>query len=90
MDITLNPLPRTTISLTDTFYFRFEAWETDPRDNYFKGSIDFRLGKVGDNARLAHSIYFSYERGQQPPFSDPGVNALKLGYRIRGTSVFGY
>jgi hypothetical protein len=90
MDITLNPFSRTTLSLTDTFYFRFEARKTDPRDNYFKGSIDFRLGKVGDNNRIAHSIYFSFEKGQQPPFSDSGVNALKLGYRIRGTNVFGY
>jgi hypothetical protein len=90
MDITLNPFSRTTLSLTDTFYFRFEARKTDPRDNYFKGSIDFRLGKFGDNNRLAHSVYFSFERGQQPPFSDSGVNALKLGYRIRGTNVFGY
>lgn len=87
MDITLNPFSRTTVTLTDTFYFRFESKE-DPRDNYFKGSIDFRLGRFLDSARAAHSIFFSFERGQQPPFDTPGVNALKLGYRIRGVDVF--
>jgi hypothetical protein len=88
LDIILNPFSRTTLTLNDTFYFRIDT-KDDPRDNYFKGALDFRIGKFRDNARTAHSIYFSFERGQQPPFNDPGVNALKLGYRIRGVNVFG-
>lgn len=35
------------------------------------------------NVYMAQSVFFSYERGGQPPFSTPDTNALKLGYRIQ-------
>jgi hypothetical protein len=87
IDITLNPFKRTTLTLTDTFYFKYES-KDDRRDNYFKGNIDFLLGKFFGYDRIGQSIFFSFERGQVPPFNDPGVSALKFGYRIAGASVF--
>jgi hypothetical protein len=66
IDITLNPFKRTTLTLTDTFYFKYES-KDDRRDNYFKGNIDFLLGKFFGYDRIGQSIFFSFERGQVPP-----------------------
>lgn len=67
------------LTLSDTSYIRGEA-PTDRGRNYFLGEIEAPIGNL--NARTAHSIFFSFERGDQPPFATPSVNALKLGYRI--------
>jgi hypothetical protein len=37
---------------------------------------------------MTQSVFFSYERGGQPPFSTPDTNALKLGYRIQWDGWF--
>jgi hypothetical protein len=78
-DIVLNLTRHANLSLTDIFYVRGET----PRDrgrNYFNGELEAPLGNLGP--RAAHSIFFSFERGDQPPFAGPSVNALKIGYRI--------
>lgn len=72
------------LSLRETFYIRGET----PQDrfrNYFIGGLETPIGNIGSNA--AQSIFFNFERGDQPPFLAPSVNVLKIGYRI--TSNFG-
>lgn len=71
---------RLSLRLTDTFYVRGGA-AGDRARNYFNGVVEVPLGNFSRNA--AQSIFFSFERGDQPPFSTPSVNALKFGYRIR-------
>ena len=68
------------LKLTDIFYLRGEAPDDRAR-NYFNGSLEAPLGNIGQ--RTAHSVFFSFERGDQPPFASPSVNVLKLGYRIK-------
>jgi hypothetical protein len=69
-----------TLSFTDMLYVRGEAPE-DRLHHYFNGKIEVPLGSLW--TRLGQSVYLSFERGGQPPFSTPNVNALKVGYRIR-------
>lgn len=68
------------LKLTDIFYLRGEAPDDRAR-NYFNGSLEAPLGNLG--RRTAHSVFFSFERGDQPPFASPSVNVFKLGYRIK-------
>jgi hypothetical protein len=69
-----------TLSFTDILYVRGEAPD-DRLHHYFNGKIEVPLGNL--SSQLAQSVFFSFERGGQPPFSTPDVNALKVGYRIR-------
>ena len=69
-----------TLSFTDILYVRGEAPD-DRLHHYFNGKIEVPLGNLWSH--LAQSVYLSFERGGQPPFSTPDVNALKVGYRIR-------
>ncbi|HKO98895.1 MAG TPA: hypothetical protein VJU86_17980 [Pyrinomonadaceae bacterium] len=81
-DIALDLSAYLTFSFTDYFYVRGE----NPQDhfkNYFKGTSEFRLGR-STNKLFAQSLFVSFERGQQPPFATPDVNALKIGYRLQG------
>jgi len=71
---------RLNLRLTDTFYLRGNVTSGRTR-NYFNGVVEVPLGNFSRNA--AQSIFFSFERGDQPPFSTPSVNALKFGYRVR-------
>lgn len=80
IDIAFNLTPRLTLTLTDIFYLRGES-PGDRKRNYFSSIIEAPLGNLSRNA--AQSVYFSFERGNQPPFSTAGVNALKFGYRIK-------
>lgn len=86
-DITLNPFNRTTLSASDTFYFNYGVPQK-PRANYFVTSASFLLIKFAGSPQAGHSLFISYERGQQPPFDGPGVNALKVGYRIQADRIF--
>ncbi len=67
-----------TVSLLDKIYFNFGK-NIDKKVNYFNGSLDF---KVRGNQRFGDSVFISFERGQQPPFDTPSVNAVKIGYRF--------
>src|SRR5205823_5467039 len=79
-DMAFNLTTRFTLSFTDIFYLRGETPAHRAR-NYFTGTIEAPLGNFSRNA--AQSIFFSFERGNQPPFATPAVNALKFGYRVR-------
>jgi len=87
LDIILTPVARTTLTVSDTFYYNFGK-VTKRRANYFIGSIDFLLGKFANSNQASHSIFVSFEKGQQPPFDNSGVNVIKLGYRIQGDHLF--
>ncbi|HEU4713819.1 MAG TPA: hypothetical protein VFS76_19785 [Pyrinomonadaceae bacterium] len=87
LEIILTPITNTKITLTDTFYYNFGE-VTKRRANYFNGSIEFLLGEFLDNRRAAHSVFFSFEKGQQPPFANAGVNVFKIGYRVVGDRLF--
>lgn len=78
-DIKLNLTRHLNLTISDTFYLRGET----PRDlarNYFLSELETPLGSIGQNT--AQSIFFSFERGDQPPFATPGVNSFKIGYRF--------
>jgi hypothetical protein len=86
LDATIYPTPRWSLTASEVFYLRGES-KTDRQHNYFLGESSYRLSRF-DADRISHSVYFSWERGGQPPFDDPDVNVLKVGYRITGTTVF--
>lgn len=73
------------LSLEDLFYVRGEN-EKDRTENYFVSSIEAPLGQIG-KLRAAHALFLSFERGEQAPFSNPSVNILKFGYRIRARGL---
>ncbi len=75
-----------TLSVTDLAYVRGEAHD-DRLHNYFVGTVEAPLAGITD--RAAHGLFFSFERGGQPPFANPDVNVLKFGYRIRSNGWFG-
>jgi len=74
------------LSLKDILYVRGETSE-DRLRNYFLGSIEVPLPSFTRNA--SSNAFFSFERGAQPPFASPGVNALKIGYRVQWDGWFG-
>jgi len=70
--------PRVTLSFEDKYYFSFGK-NVDKKENYFKATFDLGLRKkfgYGD------SFFITFEKGNQPPFGSPDVNALKIGYRF--------
>jgi len=69
-----------TLSFTDILYVRGEAPD-DRLHNYFTGKLEVPLGNLW--RRSAQSVFLSFERGGQPPFSAPDVNSFKVGYRLR-------
>lgn len=79
-DLAFNFTPRLNVTMTDIFFVRGETPSHRTR-NYFIGTIEAPLGNINRNA--AQSVFFSFERGDQPPFVSPSVNALKFGYRVR-------
>ena len=68
-----------TLSFRDILYIRGES-DTDRAHNYFLAKAEMPIN--GFSATVAQAIFFSFERGGQPPFSTPDANALKLGYRL--------
>jgi hypothetical protein len=73
------------ISAKDILYIRGEAKE-DRRHNYFLVTIEMPLPSFGVTA---NSGFLSFERGGQPPFATPDVNAFKVGYRLQWDGWFG-
>lgn len=86
LDLVLNPTDRLQLKSSEQFYIRGES-KTDRYHNYFLGELSYRLAAF-NHGRAAHSIFFSWEKGGQPPFEDPDVNVLKLGYRVAATTLF--
>lgn len=79
IDMAINVTPRLLITLNDIFFVRGESEHRNR--NYFNGTLEAPLGNLSRNA--TQSIFFSFERGNQPPFATPAVNAMKFGYRVR-------
>lgn len=78
-DMKFNLTRHFNLTLSDTFYVRGET----PKDrgrNHFEVLFETPLGSIRQNA--AQSIFFSFERGDEPPFNSPAVNAIKIGYRL--------
>lgn len=72
------------ISLTaeNIFYLRFE--DSDHRQrNFFKASGDLKLFRT-HREHTAHSLFATYEKGWQAPFSGQQVNSFRIGYRVVG------
>jgi hypothetical protein len=86
LDMVFNPTPNIEFLTSDTFYVRGES-EEDRYRNYFLGEFSYKLGDFASK-RFAHSVFFSFERGGQPPFDEADVNALKFGYRITADTLF--
>lgn len=80
LDMDFNLTRYIVLSISDTFWLRGEA-DDDRFHNYFKGTIEAPLGRPFRNS--VHSLFLSFERGNQPPFTGRDVNAFKVGYRIR-------
>ena len=68
-----------TLSLREILFVRGES-DSDRTHNYLLAKAEVPL--AGFSTTTAQSVFFSYQRGGQPPFSTPDVNALKLGYRL--------
>lgn len=83
---TLNPTARITLKATEQFYIRGESKE-DRYHNYFSGEFSYRLANFY-SGRAAHAVFFSWEKGGQPPFAEPDVNVFKIGYRVTATTLF--
>lgn len=79
-DMSFNLTTRFSLAFTDNFYLRGETPKHRTR-NYFTGTIEAPVGNFSRNA--SQSIFFSFEKGNQPPFATPAVNAFKFGYRVR-------
>lgn len=77
-DMTFNLTRYMNVVVNDKFYIRGENVRNRTR-NYFRGELQAVLTNNGDTSQC---IFFSFERGDQPPFSTPSVNALKIGYRL--------
>lgn len=86
VDTTIYPTPNITLTGVERFYVRGEKRD-DRFHNYFLGEFTYRLGHLA-TGRAAQSVFFSWERGGQPPFDDPDVNVLKFGYRISAATLF--
>jgi hypothetical protein len=78
-DFSFNVTKRLKFTISDKLYLR---GETSPNDvkNYFSGTIEAPIGEIGRDT--THGLFFSIEKGNKPPFSNPDVNVLKFGYRI--------
>ncbi len=78
-DVELDITRLVTLSASDAFYVRGETTIQRYR-NHFIGTVQANLGKP--NTIRSQAVFFSFERGNVPPFDTPTVNALKVGYRI--------
>ena len=86
IDTTLYPTPNISLTAVERFYIRGEKRD-DRYHNYFLGELNYRIGRLAAG-RMSQSVFFSWEKGGQPPFDDPDVNVLKFGYRISADSLF--
>lgn len=85
LDMIFNLTQFVQVSIKDTFYIRGEAPD-DRIHNYFKGGIEAPIGRPFANT--IHSLFLTFERGNEPPFATRDVNAFKMGYRIRSEGWF--
>jgi hypothetical protein len=85
LDLLLN-IKAMTLTMSDLFYIRGES-ETERKQNYFLGQFDVPLSGIS-NEHVSQSIFLSFQRGKLPPFNKVGVNAFKIGYRIRSLGWF--
>ena len=70
-------------------HFLLQFWKRNKAPGkLFHWQVDFLLGKFANSNRAAHSVFVSFEKGQQPPLNNSGVNVVKLGYRIYGDRLF--
>lgn len=86
LDAVWNPTARIALKATEQFYIRGES-KADRYHNYFAGEFSYHLASFFQG-RAAHSVFFSWEKGGQPPFADPDVNVLKVGYRVTAATLF--
>jgi hypothetical protein len=87
LDMIFNLTRYVTLSVSDTFWLRGEA-DDDRFHNHFKGGVEAPLGRPFKNS--VHSMFLSFERGNEPPFATRDVNVFKIGYRVRSDGWFGY
>jgi hypothetical protein len=77
-EATIDLTRHVTLHGMDTLYVRGESPRHRTR-NYFKGEVRVPILTTENSSQC---LFLSYEKGDQPPFSTPTVNAVKLGYRI--------
>jgi hypothetical protein len=80
LDASFDITPFLTITVSDIAYVRGETPDHRFR-NYFSGGVEAPMGRLFGSA--VHSLFFSFEKGDQAPFATPAVNAIKLGYRVQ-------
>jgi hypothetical protein len=86
IDTTIYPTTKISLTAVERFYIRGESPD-DRYHNYFLGEFNYHIGRLAAG-RVAQGVFFSWERGGQPPFDDPEVNVLKFGYRISAATLF--
>ena len=76
------------VELSDRFYVNGEDRDNKTR-NYFLGGVEVPLPVFeSSRTRAHHALFLTFERGDQPPFTNPSVNVLKFSYRIRARGIF--
>lgn len=76
------------LELSDRYFVNGENPDNRTR-NYFLGSLELALSEIETSrVRAHHALFLSFERGDLPPFANPGVNVFKFGYRIRSRGIF--
>jgi uncharacterized membrane protein len=78
LDMTFYLSKSASLTFTDKYYFSFGK-NVDKKENYFKAVLDFGSRKKNG---FGDSFFISFEKGNQPPFNTPDVNAFKIGYRF--------
>lgn len=87
LEIKLNFTKYVTVEVEDDYYVRGEAADVDLFHNHFKAEVDLPLARPLINS--GQSLAISFERGNQPPFATPDVNAFKVSYKFSSTRWFG-
>jgi hypothetical protein len=75
------------VIISDKYFVRSEAVDTDLFHNHFKAELQLPVAKPFRNS--GQSLTISFERGNVPPFATPDVNAVKIGYQFSSTRWFG-
>lgn len=70
--------------ISDQYFIRGEAVDTDLFHNHFESSLTLPLSRPFANS--GHSLVLSFERGNLPPFASPDVNVVKVGYKLSSTN----
>lgn len=71
------------LSIKNNFFRNFgkdnSGVAVDPKENYFIATLDVGLRH---GAEFGDRIFFSFVKGNEPPFGARDVNAFKIGYRF--------